>query len=78
MRRFVGQVVTIAGKDLRLELRSRERIMSMLTFAVLVAVVFSFAMDPGVNARTARKRADDSGTGITKLRQTSGPFARST
>ena len=52
MGSFVGQVVTIAGKDLRLELRSRERIVSMLTFAVLVAVVFSFALDPGVNART--------------------------
>ena len=52
MARFVGQVLTIAGKDLRLELRSRERIMSMLTFAVLVAVVFSFALDPGVPPRT--------------------------
>ena len=52
MTRFFGQVATIAGKDLRLELRSRERIMSMLTFAVLVAVVFSFALDPGVPART--------------------------
>ena len=48
----MGQLLTIAGKDLRLELRSRERIMSMLTFAVLVAVVFSFALDPGVSART--------------------------
>jgi heme exporter protein B len=52
VNRFLGQVLTIAGKDLRLELRSRERIMSMLTFAVLVAVVFSFALDPGVPART--------------------------
>ena len=52
MKRFLCQVATIAGKDLRLELRSRERIMSMLTFAVLVAVVFSFALDPGVPART--------------------------
>ena len=47
----MGQLLAIAGKDLRLELRSRERIMGMLTFAVLVAVVFSFALDPGVSAR---------------------------
>lgn len=52
MRTFVAQLLTIAGKDLTLELRSRERLMTMLTFAVLVAVVFSFAVDPTVRART--------------------------
>jgi ABC-type transport system involved in cytochrome c biogenesis permease component len=31
-------------------MRSRERLVSMLTFAVLVAVVFSFALDPTVRA----------------------------
>jgi heme exporter protein B len=50
--RFVRQLLTIAGKDLTLELRSRERLLSMLTFAVLVAVVFSFALDPSVQARS--------------------------
>lgn len=49
---FVRQVGVIAGKDLRLEMRSRERLVSMLTFAVLVAVVFSFALDPTVRARS--------------------------
>lgn len=48
---FLAQTFAIAGKDLRLELRSRERIVSMLTFAVLVAVVFSFALDPTVQTR---------------------------
>jgi heme exporter protein B len=43
---FIGQAWTIALKDLRLESRSRGRLMSMLTFAVLVAVVFSFTLDP--------------------------------
>ena len=52
MTEFVRQLLTIAGKDLRLELRSRERLMTMLTFAVLVAVVFSFSLEPGVEART--------------------------
>lgn len=41
----------IAAKDLTLELRSRERLVSMLSFAVLVAVVFSFALDPTFRAR---------------------------
>lgn len=41
----------IAEKDLLLELRSRERLVSMLTFAVLVAVVFSFSLDPTVPVR---------------------------
>jgi heme exporter protein B len=47
---FASQVLAIAGKDLRLELRSRERLTSMLVFAVLVAVVFNFALDPAVRA----------------------------
>jgi heme exporter protein B len=49
--RFLRQAGLIAAKDLTLELRSRERIVSMLTFAVLVAVVFSFALDPTIPAR---------------------------
>lgn len=52
MIRFVSQTLAIAGKDLRLELRSRERLVSMLVFAVLVAVVFSFALNPAVRAGT--------------------------
>jgi heme exporter protein B len=47
---FLVQVLAIAGKDLRLELRSRERLTSMLVFAILVAVVFNFALDPAVRA----------------------------
>lgn len=43
---FFRQALVVTGKDLLLEARSRERIVSMLTFAVLVAVVFSFALDP--------------------------------
>jgi heme exporter protein B len=48
---FLRQVAVVAGKDLTLELRSRERVASMLTFSVLVAVVFSFALDPTLPAR---------------------------
>ena len=48
---FFAQMWAVARKDLLLELRSRERVLSMATFAVLVAVVFSFALDPSVRAR---------------------------
>jgi heme exporter protein B len=44
--RFLRQCLLVAHKDLLLEFRSRERFVSMLTFAVLVAVVFSFSVDP--------------------------------
>lgn len=47
---FLAQVWTVARKDLLLEARSRERLLSMGTFAVLVAVAFSFAVDPTVRA----------------------------
>lgn len=48
----VRQALAIAGKDLLLEMRARERLVAMLTFAVLVAVVFSFSLDPTLRART--------------------------
>jgi heme exporter protein B len=48
---FLRHAWIIAEKDLVLELRSRERLVSMLTFAVLVAVVFSFSLDPTVPVR---------------------------
>ena len=45
---FIRQVATIAGKDLRIEMRSRDRLVGMLTFAILVALVFSFSLDPSI------------------------------
>ncbi len=38
-------VLLIAGKDLRIELRSREQAVTLLFFALLVLVVFNFAFD---------------------------------
>ncbi len=52
MGRFLGQLLAVARKDLVLELRSRERLVVTSTFAVLVAVVFSFSLDPTVRARS--------------------------
>ncbi|HET6765558.1 MAG TPA: heme exporter protein CcmB [Longimicrobiaceae bacterium] len=51
MTEYLGHVAAVARKDLMLELRSRERVVAMAVFAVLVAVVFSFALDPTVRAR---------------------------
>jgi hypothetical protein len=51
MAPYVAQAWAIARKDLLLEARSRERFVSMATFAALVAVVFSFALDPTVRSR---------------------------
>lgn len=48
----LSQAWAVARKDLLLEARSRERFLAMATFAVLVAVVFSFAIDPSVQARS--------------------------
>ena len=49
---FAAQAWAIARKDLMVEARSRERLVATCSFAVLVAVVFSFALDPSVRARS--------------------------
>lgn len=40
---FAGQVATLAWKDLRIELRSRELLYTMTFFAAIVVLIFSFA-----------------------------------
>lgn len=45
--RFMQAVLAIAWKDLRSELRAKETIAAMLVFAILAAVLFNFAFDPG-------------------------------
>ena len=42
---YLGTVALVAGKDLRTELRSREQIVTLSFFALLVLVVFNFAFD---------------------------------
>ena len=39
-------ILTIAGKDLRAELRTKETINAALSFALVILVLFSFAFDP--------------------------------
>lgn len=45
MMRYLRQVLTIAGKDLRVELRTRERVAAMGAFVVLTAVLLNYAVD---------------------------------
>jgi heme exporter protein B len=44
--RFLRQTLTIAQKDLRAELRSKEALNASLSFAVVILLLFSFAFDP--------------------------------
>ncbi|HYO82610.1 MAG TPA: heme exporter protein CcmB [Bryobacteraceae bacterium] len=43
---FLGQSLTIAGKDLRSELRSKETINATVSFSIIILLLFSFAFDP--------------------------------
>jgi len=42
---YLGTVLLVAGKDLRTEIRSREQVVSLFVFALLILVVFNFAFD---------------------------------
>ena len=43
---FLRRALTIAAKDLRAELRSKEAINASLSFALVILLLFSFAFDP--------------------------------
>ena len=43
---FFRQMLVIARKDLRAELRTKEAINASLAFALVILVLFSFAFDP--------------------------------
>jgi heme exporter protein B len=44
--RYVRQVLAVTAKDLRAEFRTKESINSAVSFAVVILLLFSFAMDP--------------------------------
>ena len=46
MRETLRAALTIYAKDVRLELRTRETLFSVLAFAFVVAFIFTFAFDP--------------------------------
>lgn len=43
---FLRQAITIAAKDLRSELRTKEALNASLAFSVVILLLFSFAFDP--------------------------------
>ena len=45
MKQFLGPVLALAWKDILLEIRTRDIVVSVLVFALLVVVVFNFALD---------------------------------
>lgn len=46
---YLTRVFYIAMKDLKIEIRSKDRIYGMMVFSVLVMVIFNFAFDPGAD-----------------------------
>lgn len=48
---FARVALAVAAKDLRVELRSRTALVSAVTFAALVLVIFNYARDPGATTR---------------------------
>jgi heme exporter protein B len=50
---YLGDVGTLARKDLLLELRSRDTVPAMLLFVVSTLVVFNFALPAGASAEAA-------------------------
>lgn len=47
--KFARQALTIAAKDLRSELRTKEALNASLAFSIVILVLFSFAIDPGTD-----------------------------
>jgi heme exporter protein B len=44
--RFVRQTLTIASKDLKAEIRSKETVNASLSFAIVILLLFNFAFEP--------------------------------
>ncbi len=53
--RFLRQTLTVAAKDLRSELRTKEAVNASLSFALVILILFSFAFDP--TSETTREMA---------------------
>ncbi|HUQ91672.1 MAG TPA: heme exporter protein CcmB [Bryobacteraceae bacterium] len=47
--RYLRQVFTVAAKDLRSEIRTKESLNAAISFAIVILVLFSFAMDPSAD-----------------------------
>ncbi len=49
MRDYLSPILTLAWKDILLELRTKEIVTSILVFAFLTVIIFNFAFDPTPN-----------------------------
>jgi heme exporter protein B len=47
--RFLRQTATVAAKDLRSEIRTKESLNAAISFAIVILVLFSFAVDPSAD-----------------------------
>lgn len=50
MKGYFGPIFAILAKDVLLELRTKDILVSVVVFALLVIVIFNFALDPTPNA----------------------------
>jgi len=46
MRGYLGPLLAVVRKDIMLELRTKDIVVSVLVFSILVIVIFNFAIDP--------------------------------
>lgn len=51
MADFLRTALAVAGKDIRIEIRSRTALVSATAFAALVLIIFNYARDPGAVSR---------------------------
>ena len=48
--RYVRQILTVAFKDLRSELRTKEAVNASVSFSLVILILFSFAFDPSAES----------------------------
>ncbi|MCX8214666.1 MAG: heme exporter protein CcmB, partial [SAR202 cluster bacterium] len=46
MKAYLGPILALVWKDILLELRTKDIVVSVLVFSLLVIVVFNFAIEP--------------------------------
>ena len=46
MKAYLGPILALMWKDILLELRTKDFVVSVLVFSLLVIVVFNFAIEP--------------------------------
>ena len=60
MMGYLGPLLAIVRKDIMLELRTKDIVVSVLVFSILVIVIFNFAIDPTGSILLAANQDSDS------------------